>query len=216
MDKTTDRYKYAGLFITLILPVLTGFIRVKFSGNNNTDILLKEGIIWMMFLAVLLIARYGEKEPLDFSAHISPATTLAQSVIILVSLFVFAICCGIIYLVLLKGHPPSEPMMERLWRLPPWIKMILAVRAGVVEETFFRAYAMGRIKQLTNNNALAFIIPLLFFAGGHIAYGSVYHVVVTFFIGALLAVCYMKTKNLAANIAGHTFYDLIIFLAKHG
>ena len=215
--KTTDNtYKYAGLFVAMVLPVLMGFFKLTFSNNAITDTLIKESIVWSLFFMLIIIARYGEKEPLAFSTNnMSLPATLGLSLIIVLSFFVFSMFFGIIYMLIFKSHPPQEAMLDRFKKYPMWLKLILALRAGIVEETFFRAYAMSRIKQLTNNNFLAFIIPLMFFAAGHYVYGTITHIVGAFFIGGILAAYYLQRKNLIANIIAHSIFDLLAFAAKY-
>ena len=208
-------YTYAGLVVALVLPVMLSLFKLTFCTNLIANLLIKECVIWTLFLIVLAIAKYGEQEPIEFTTNnMSMRSTIGRSIIIVLSIFVFGMFYGIIYLLVMKTHPPHESIVDQLKKFPLWLKLFVAIRAGIVEETLFRAYGMTRIKRLTNNNALAFIIPLLFFAVGHYSYGTLNHIVGAFFIGAILATYYLNSKNLIANIIAHFLFDLIALTAR--
>ena len=215
MNQSARVYKIAGLFIALALPVVMALLKLKFSGNLIADAVVKECIIWGLFGLLLLSAKYREGEPIRFTTNnMSPWATVGLSLIIVLTFFVFSMFYGGIYMLIFKHHPAPEALTGKIKQYPMWLKLIIVIRAGIVEETFFRAYGMSRIKQLTNSNFLAFVIPLVFFAAGHYAYGTLNHVVGTFFIGAILAMYYLQKKNLVANIIGHSLFDLIALTAK--
>ena len=90
------------------------------------------------------------------------------------------------------------------------------VTAGVVEELLFRGYLLTRLQMLFQNNYLPVIISSLLFGILHIGYGTVQNVVVPMFIGAVLAVYYLRYKNIWVPIIAHGLYDfLVISLAFH-
>jgi membrane protease YdiL (CAAX protease family) len=210
MVMTRNLYKIIGLFISLVLPLFLVSFKIHCSGNQVVNLLLKEGIIWLFFIALLIIARYGEKDPILFNAsNINFITIAGISVLIVLSMIAVSIIYRVLYALVLRSHPPHEELLDKLLKFPVWLKLLIVLRAGIIEETFFRAYGITRIQQLTNNKFLAFIIPLLFFAACHYSYGTLNHVTGALLLGIILSVYYLKTKSLLPNIIGHAFFDVL-------
>ena len=209
MTATERNFKYLGLFIVLALPV---YITVYHATGplSVSRVLTSESILWLIFFGLLACAKYGENDPVKFSGNgMGFFKTMGLAAIVLFSTILIMLLYALVCLVIFKMHPPKEDLITQIMKLPNWIKILLVTRAGVIEETFFRAYAMTRIMQLSNNRFLAFSVPLIAFTLGHVAYGSVYHVLATFFIGLVLAIYYWKTRNLASNIIAHSVYDCL-------
>ena len=213
MNARGKYYSYIGLFVVLVLPVLSVIFRPANYSLTNSHLLIGECIIWVLFLLVVVLAKYGEQQPLAFSGNgTSLLKSMVQSVIIIICMLLAGVVFSLFYRFVLKTQPPHETYFDKLLKLPFWLKLMLVIRAGVVEETFFRAYAISRIKQLTNNNFLAFSIPLIVFAACHYTNGGLNHVAGTFIIGIVLSVAYLKTKNLLANMMAHTLFDALFLL----
>ncbi|HXA09235.1 MAG TPA: CPBP family intramembrane glutamic endopeptidase [Chthoniobacterales bacterium] len=81
----------------------------------------------------------------------------------------------------------------------------------VVEELFYRGYAIERLQSLGLNRWVAGIIPLLIFAFGHGTNGWA-NVVLALALGALLTVFYLWRRDLVANMVGHFTIDLLSVL----
>jgi len=213
---TTRSYTIIGLLLVFVSPLLIQLIRINAGGIPDTPhVLLSEACYWASLLLLLLIIKYGEKTSFEFlglRARFLP--TAGTAALILVGILAAVLIFGGVTLFVFKQKPPAEPLAQQLKSLPVWVKVLLAIRAGVLEEIFFRGYAINRLKQLTNNNLLAVILPLCIFALLHAFYGTVFHVVAAFIIGSVLTVFYLRTNNLTANIISHSVWDLIGFLIK--
>jgi len=215
---TTTNYKYTGLFVALVLPILFSFFHFSFFHNSPVlDSMVKETIVWLLLLMLFIIVKYGERESfaaLGFQHNFFRSTGL--SLLILISIYGAVIVYGILYFMITKARPPHEPLMDKISHFPAWFKVMLAVRAGVVEETFFRGYAISRLQQLTGNKIIAICVPVLIFAAAHLAYGTLNHFLSALVIGIVLTAYYVKTKNIVANIIAHFLFDIISLLLLHG
>lgn len=145
-------FKCFGLVVTLILPLSLILLNPN-SNSLQSGRFLSGEIIWLLItVIVLLIAKYGEKDPLDFPGNDkSILNTFKLTMLILISLFISSFLFIILYTVILKTPVPREKLINVIFALPTWKKLTLALRAGIVEEIFFRAYAITRIFQLTRN-----------------------------------------------------------------
>ena len=210
MRKPINPFTIVGLLIVLGFPIILIFVR-RIIGHSSVALIAEgECAIWAIFGIVLCIAAYIEKEPILFTTNgMGALKTTGLVVFTMVSMFLLIVGYRLFYKFVLKAVPPHENMMAVMLKYPNWLKMLICIRAGVVEETFFRAYAMSRILSLTNNRFLAFIIPLVAFGAGHFAYGTLNHIIMAFLLGLVLALYYLKTKNLLSNIIAHTLYDIL-------
>jgi membrane protease YdiL (CAAX protease family) len=96
---------------------------------------------------------------------------------------------------------PSTLMERILWT-------ILALTAGVCEETAFRGYLITRLKIFGKSGG--WIIPILAsslaFGSGHLYQGSGGFILITVY-GAMFAVLFLKTGSLWPGIIAHSFQD---------
>jgi len=206
-------YKYIGLFLALVAPFALAAVRP--GGFTVGGSVVKECLYWSLFAIFLLVVKYGEREA------IAPLTnnggllrTALLSVAVTFSLLLAAIAYRLGYHMVVRSLPPHEAVMDKLVNYPVWLKAMMVIRAGVIEETFFRAYAMSRLQQLTGNKYIAFIVPLVLFSAGHYSYGTVNHILGALVLGIVLATFYSRTRNLLANIIGHTLFDALGLVAR--
>jgi len=90
--------------------------------------------------------------------------------------------------------------------------ILVVLRAGGVEELFYRGYAIERLQFLGLNRWWAGVSPLLIFGIGHATNGWA-NVVLA--LGAVLTAVYLWRRDLAANMIGHFMVDFIsVLLAR--
>jgi len=82
------------------------------------------------------------------------------------------------------------------------------VRAGVVEELFYRAHAIERLQALESNRYPSAAIPLAIFAAAHWT-GGWDNIVIALAHGAILSASYLWRRNLVANMIGHFLVDFV-------
>jgi membrane protease YdiL (CAAX protease family) len=92
--------------------------------------------------------------------------------------------------------------------LPTWVLLVALVRAGFIEEFFYRGYAIERLQSLTGRRFLAAAIPLFFFAVFHYRQGWA-GIIVALLSGAVLTGVYLLKRNLWVNITAHFLVDFI-------
>lgn len=91
------------------------------------------------------------------------------------------------------------------------VLFLLVLRAAVVEEVLYRAYAFERINELTNSKWVAGLVPLIMFMLVHLSWG-IGHLLFIFVAGGLLTLMYVSKRNLALNIIAHFTVDVIALL----
>jgi len=93
-------------------------------------------------------------------------------------------------------------------KLPLWVISIVVVRAGVVEELFFRGYAIQRLQAVGVVRMAACIIPLVIFSVGHWT-GGVANILIAFVLGTILTGFFLWRRDLVANMFGHFLVDFV-------
>lgn len=194
-----------GLFISLFgMFILRWVFSYIFTEVTTTSAALKEVCTWAAAGTLLLVVRRGERLPLR-SIGLGTARWW-KSV-----LWAFPIALASLVVAVVVGHftgygqgPDSGPMSK----LPLWLLSLIVVRAGFVEELFFRGYPIERLQLLGLGRYLAAFIPLLIFAFGHANQGFS-SAVIAFVIGGVLTFFYLWRRDLVANMVGHSLVDVV-------
>jgi len=164
----------------------------------------RESLKWVCAIVLLLIIRFGERLPFR-SVGIGRATiksSVGWGAIIAVVCAVLA--AGIIALTHYNGGESGAALAK----LPLWLVTVIVLRAGVLEELFYRGYAIERLEALGLNRFWAGTIPLLIFAVAHWT-GGWANIVIALVLGAVLTLFYIWRRDLVANMIGHFAVDFI-------
>ena len=103
------------------------------------------------------------------------------------------------------GHGAAS---QSLAKLPLWLLFLIVLRAGIVEEFFYRAYAIDRLQKVGAGRIAAWLIPLVIFAVAHWTGGAA-NVLIALVLGGILTAFYQWRRDLLANIFGHFLVDFI-------
>jgi uncharacterized protein len=204
---------YAGLAIALLAaPLYTTLYRL-FAGESrsNWQVLGKELGIWVCLAALLWIVTRREGLPLrsiGLNAD-RPLRSLLRG--FLLALLTLGITVGLYFSLQRLGihlgedHPGSfHPSL--------WVVTLSMLRAGVVEEIFYRGYAIERLQALAGSKWVAGLLPLALFAVAHYRQG-LGGIIAALVLGGVFTVFYMKFRDLLANITGHFFADFVLNVA---
>ncbi len=131
----------------------------------------------------------------------------------LVATILFILASSIILYVV--GYKEENPLAEEIGRSINLAFLILIpLISSISEETFFRAFIQMRLE-----NKFGFVPSLLIssilFAIAHLEYKTYIQIIMPFFFGIVLGILMHKSKNIAAPISAHFFYNffsLAIFL----
>ena len=164
----------------------------------------RESLSWVCAIALVLIIRFGERLPLR-CVGIGRATiksSLGWGGII-------AVVCGVLAVAIAAlTHYNGGESGAALAKLPLWLVTLIVLRAGVLEELFYRGYAIERLEALGLNRFWAGTIPLLIFGIAHWT-GGWANIVIAIVLGAVLTLFYIWRRDLVANMIGHFMVDFI-------
>ena len=164
----------------------------------------KESLIWVSAIVLLILVRRGERLPFT-SVGLATSTWWESILWGLVIAVASAIVGGVLAALTGYGHGPGSAAFEKL---PLWLITLIVFRAGVVEELFYRGYAIERLQALGLNRYWAAAIPLVIFGLGHWTGGAA-NIVIALALGAILAGFYLWRRDLIANMIGHFAVDFV-------
>jgi membrane protease YdiL (CAAX protease family) len=196
---------WIGLFIALFgMLIVRQTVSHFWPTLTFTAALWKESLIWLCAIIVLVIILRGEHLPLS---SIGIGTSPFKKSLLWG--FVLAVLCGLIAVAIAAlTHYGGGPAAEAFGKLPLWLITLIVFRAGVVEELFYRGYAIERLQVLGLNRYLAAAIPLVIFAVGHWT-GGWANIVIALALGAVLSGFYLWRRDLIANMIGHFLVDFV-------
>jgi uncharacterized protein len=169
--------------------------------------LLREALVFLLFGALLLLVRYGERLPFSSigwrTDHLGRAAlwgllgiVATYAAIIPCVLFAHALHWRVGEQAPPKYHPPL------------WAQTIQMLRAGITEEAFRNGYALERFWSLTGSRWVALVITLLPFAIFHFHQGPA-GILIAAAAGVVLSLIYLRTRSLPAVMLAHFGVDFI-------
>jgi CAAX protease family protein len=200
-----SRATWAGLFIALFgLLVIRQGVGFFIPGITFTSAVLKEALIWVSAITLLVIIRRGEHLPLR-SIGLGTARWWKS----ILWGFVIAIVSAVAVLAIAHltgyGHGPGSAAFEKL---PLWLITAIVFRAGVVEELFYRGYAIERLQLVGLGRVWSAAIPLIIFSLGHWTGGAA-NILIAFVAALILTGFYLWRRDLVANMIGHGLVDFV-------
>jgi len=200
-----SRATWAGLFISLFAMVVIRQVFVFFVPEITfASALLKETLIWLSAVTLLMIIRRGERLPMR-SIGLGTARWWKSILWGFVITIVSATAVGILAYLTGYGHGPGSAAFEKL---PLWLITLIVFRAGVVEELFYRGYAIERLQMIGLGRFWSVTIPLVIFSLGHWSGGAA-NILIALAAGVILTGFYLWRRDLVANMIGHGSVDFV-------
>jgi CAAX protease family protein len=205
LSTKVSRATWVGLAIALFAMLAIRQVIAFFVPETTfTSALLKESLIWVSALALIVIIRRGERLPMR---SIGLGTTRWWKSILWG--FIIAIVSAVALLALAHltgyGHGPGSAAFEKL---PLWLITAIVFRAGVVEELFYRGYAIERLQMIGLGRFWSVAVPLVIFSLGHWSGGAA-NILIAFAAGLILTGFYLWRRDLVANMIGHSLVDFV-------
>jgi membrane protease YdiL (CAAX protease family) len=200
-----------GLLTALFLgPVFLALYRLARPEITTFNVTLRELTILAMAGLLALIIRFGERLPWSSVGLARPRagnTALWVLITLLGAAAAVALAFGVIHLLDLRPAFKSPDALA-FERLPPWVILLVVMRAGFVEEFFYRGYAIERLEAMSSSRFVSAGLPLLLFAVVHYRQGWA-GILIALFTGAVLTAVYLKKRNLWINVTAHFLVDFL-------
>jgi membrane protease YdiL (CAAX protease family) len=202
-----------GLAIALILPMIP-LGRLIAPGSSIAALLTREAVWWAYAGIVLACLVWAERRTLASIGFRGLSwKTLAFGLLTgvaatLVMALHFAVIVPVFHLD--AGH--SGAVRDQILQTPYWYRVLMVLRAAVVEEILFRAYLMEKVRQLTGSWILALIVSVAGFTYAHLSGWGLVHLIPVFGAGVVFAMMYIWRRDTPANMVGHFLTDGAGFL----
>jgi uncharacterized protein len=203
--KTKNAATWIGLFIALFgMMLVRQVFRAVTADPSPVLVLAREFCMFLSAGALLWLVRRAERLPLSsLGIGTSPVwKSLTWGAVTAVVCLIFA---ALLAKLTGYGHGPAS---QTFARLPLWVMTIVVVRAGVVEELFYRAYAIERLQVLGFGRWISWAIPLAIFALVHWTGGAA-NILIALVLGGILTAFYQWRRDLIANMFGHFLVDFV-------
>jgi membrane protease YdiL (CAAX protease family) len=193
-----------------ILPIATWIA----PGDSAPQLLLHECVWWSYAAGAVLWLRFGEGLPLDsiglrWTGWKGILWGLAAAAALIA---VFIVHFGLIVPMLHLDSSRAGAERNLILSRPFWYRLILVLRASVVEEILFRGYIIEKVRQLTGSTALAVIVSVAAFTYAHLSGWGLVHLIPVFAGGVIFALLYIRRRDLPSNMLAHFISDGIGFL----
>ena len=206
-----------GLFIALIgLPIAAAILHPVLAQQNEPlipKITLGLLVEWLIFIALIIIIIRAEKRPLS-SIGLNPFKLRDLSLGLFFGLLLFILFAITLTLLPKFGLSiaKSQAQAKILMASPFLLRLAIVITAGVVEETFYRGYAIERLGQIFGNIRVGALLTLIIFTGVHALAWGLTQLIPISVAAAGLTLIYLWRRNLILNIIAHIVTDGIAFL----
>jgi membrane protease YdiL (CAAX protease family) len=193
-----------------VAPLIISYYAYAFPGElTNWIVISRELLIFLAAAALILLILKGEKRSLSsIGLH---NKHWGKSVLWGFLLMVVSIIAGLGCLLALNALGISFGQggeAQRYDQISLWAISLMVLRAGVVEELFYRGYIMERLEEISGRWLVYFLLPAIIFGLLHFRQG-VGGILISFVLGLILAWFYWKKRDLKANIIAHFLVDFI-------
>jgi membrane protease YdiL (CAAX protease family) len=183
-------------------------------GKTTPRLLVHEAIWWCFALILLFWLRYVEHLPLASIGLRKPnGKTILYGIlagVVLIAILVLQYAVIIPLFHLNAAHAMAE--RQAIISLPYWDRVLIVLRAAVVEEILFRGYLIEKVRQLTGSTTPAVIVSIAVFTYAHLSGWGAVHLIPVFAAAIVLALLYIWRRDLSCNMIGHFIVDGVGFL----
>lgn len=114
----------------------------------------------------------------------------------------------------LLGTEGIQAGLDQIASMPPWFRVVVGATAGVIEEIFYRGYAIERLTTITGRAWLGGLISAVVFGLVHIPeWGLGFALAADLPFGLLAAAFYLWRRDLLANMLAHSTGVVMAMLA---
>jgi len=194
----------------LVIPLQMPLHELVLRAGRNEARFAAEAFAWLYAAAVLAIALFWERRtPASIGLRRITLASLGFGIGALAAIYVVGGIAGyVVYFVL---HEPERAPAQVAALLGGSLlyALSLGVRAGVIEEIFFRGLAIEQLTVLTGRRRLSALIATSVFVLMHALFFDWVQLVPVAAISVVLAVLYLWRHDLWANIIAHAVVDCI-------
>ena len=196
-----------GLLVALVGPMAAYFIGQSAFGSPfpQTRAELGLAVHWTNLAILIAIVILWEHRPLA-SIGLRPLRwwTLPAGIVAGIAIMMLS---GIV--ISLSGLHADSQFVGALRSLPVFLRVLLALTAGIFEETLYRGYATERLATLLGNKWLAGTCTVILFTLAHLPAIGMAHILPVGIVSNFVTLLYLWRRDLVLNIVAHATIDTI-------
>jgi len=216
-DSKSERFPIAPLWhtecllaILVLFSALSAYLRMGSANPRVPHLHLFSIIIALEWLTFAFSVWQSSPVFVSFVARVG-RNPRSLPVDILMALLLSAMCFVVAPVVVRLLGPTGWPSLEGMrprggWEIAAWI--LMAISAGICEETVYRGYLQQQFSALTGRIGLGVFAQALVFAFAH-EYQGWKNMVLIFILGCILGAFAAWRKGLRANIIAHAVADIV-------
>lgn len=206
---TISPYTILGLILAFLGGSLTVIVFRSIAPDplTNLFVIVRELTLFLVAGILILIVIKGEKlnlESIGLHGRHWGKSILWSFALMIIFIAVVLGCLGLFKLVGIS-YGQGDNKYENI---SLWVMTLVMLRAGVVEEIFYRGFAMERLHKLSNHWAMYLLVPSLIFGLAHYSQG-IGGIIIAFTGGLVMSYFYWKKRDLKMNIMAHFMVDFI-------
>jgi len=183
-------------------------------GDSMAALLSREALFWAEGAFVLLWLRLVEKRPLASIGLRRPTwATLGYGLLAALALIVvFIVHFGFLVPHFHLDGAHADAVRAGILARPLWYRILLVLRAAVVEEILYRGYLIEKVRDLSGSTVLAVLVSVAAFTYAHLGGWGVVQLIPVAAGGVIFALLYVWKRDLPSNMLAHFITDGIGFL----
>ena len=212
---------YTGIIVFvlyLILPMILNSFLTPIGESTEVDFLIRT--LFYSAILVLFIIIYRKDFKQYWKEFNKEKFKNIKKIILylLLSLLIMFACSFVVSLVLPDIEYANDDIIREYFSSTMWFMIFsVIIYTPIVEEIVFRK----TFKDIINNKVFFIIFSSLVFAFYHIGYNfigveSILGMIPYFGLGVVLAISYIKSKNIYVPIIIHILYDVFVVIINFG
>ena len=197
----------AGLFVALIVPFLTFAAgRIAF-GEEQSQVRVVSGLVihWVNLAALIAIVIFWERRALA-SIGLRPIRWWTVPLGLLAGVVITFVSGALVSGLRLSS---DVQFVTYLQSLPFGTRLLLALTAGVFEETLYRGYALERLTMIWGSKWAAAVVTVTLFTLAHLPVVGIAHLLPVGIVSLFVTLLYLWRRDLILNMAAHATIDAI-------
>ncbi|HPG02968.1 MAG TPA: CPBP family intramembrane metalloprotease [Beijerinckiaceae bacterium] len=202
----------AGLACALFGPLLMTTAPMQklyvLAGSGLASVAVAQSTLWLVLAAALACHMFGDRLSLAAVGLVRPRIGsvlfgLAIGVSVYVGLYAIA------FVLWKNGLFEAKTPAGQILQWPLWLRLLMLITAGVVEEALFRGFAIERLTALTGKRWLAALIALAAFVVAHLPFWGLGAVATPIVGGGFFTLVYLWRRDLIACMVAHLVVDSV-------
>ncbi len=164
-------------------------------------------VAWLHFAERLHVGSIGLRRPTWKSLVFALLGAVALLAVLILH---FAVILPVFHL----NANAAVAVRNQILARPFWFRLLMVLRAAVVEEILFRGYMIERVRQLTGNTLLAITVSVATFTYAHLSGWGLVQLIPVFGSGVIFALLYVWKRDRPCNMIAHLITDGLGFLLR--